>query len=266
MINNLSAFVHPKAKIGKNVIISPFAYIDENVEIGDDTYIGPHASIMSGARIGKQCKIYHGAVVSEIPQDLKYKGEETLAIIGDKTVVREYVTINKGTQANMETVVGKNCLIMAYAHVAHDCIIGDNCILANNATLAGHVIVEDWAILGGLVAVHQFVSIGRHSMISGGSLVRKDVPPYVKAAKEPLSYIGVNSIGLTRRGFTSEQIEAIKDVYRIIFVKHRNISNAIKEVVAELPQSEEKNFIIDFIKNSSRGIMKGYDASQPYEE
>jgi len=204
MIQPLS-FIHPEAQVAKNVIVDPFSTIDKNVVIGEGTWIGPNVTIMEGARIGKQCKIFPGAVISAVPQDLKFDGEDSLAIIGDKTTIRECVTINRGTSSNGETKIGNNCLIMAYSHIAHDCIIGDYCILSNNSTLAGHIKIGNYVVLSGLTAIHQFCSIGDYAFISGGSKVRKDVPPFVKAAKEPLSFIGVNSIGLNRNGFSSEK-------------------------------------------------------------
>jgi len=257
-MNQPLAYVNPQAKVAKNVVIEPFVTIDKNVEIGEGTWIGPNVTIMEGARIGKNCKIFPGAVISAIPQDLKYKGEETTAIIGDNTTIREFVTINRGTKANWETVVGSNCLLMAYVHVAHDCIIGNNCILGNATTLAGHIVIDDWAIVGGMTAIHQFVNIGSHTMTSGGSLVRKDVPPFTKCAREPLSYVGINSIGLRRRGFTSEKIKEIQDIYRIIFLKGLNTSQATDVIEAEMAATPERDEILSFIGRSSRGIMKGY--------
>jgi len=257
-MNQPLAYVNPQAKVAKNVVIEPFVTIDKNVEIGEGTWIGPNVTIMEGAKIGSNCKIYPGAVISAPPQDLKYNGEETYVIIGNNTTIREFVTINRGTKANMETVVGNNCLLMAYVHVAHDCIIGNNCILANAATLAGHIVIDDWAIIGGLSAIHQFVNIGAHTMISGGSLVRKDVPPYTKSAREPLSYVGINSIGLRRRGFSPEKIKEIQDIYRIIYLKGYNVSQAIDVIEAEMPATSERDEILSFISRSSRGIMKGY--------
>ena len=257
-MNQPLAYVHPQAKIAKNTVIEPFVNIEKNVEIGEGTWIGSNVTIMEGARIGKNCKIFPGAVIAAIPQDLKFNNEETLVRIGDNTVIREFVTINRGTKANWETVVGNNCLLMAYVHVAHDCILGNNVIMANAATLAGHIVVDDWAIIGGLSAVHQFVNIGAHVMISGGSLVRKDVPPFTKAAREPLSYVGVNSIGLRRRGFTSDKINEIQDIYRYIYLKGNNVSQALEYIEANLPATSERDEIITFISKSSRGIMKGY--------
>jgi len=250
--------IHPKAKIGTSVDISPFVTIYEDVEIGNNCWIGPNVTIMDGARIGNGVKIYPGAVISGDPQDLKYKGEKTQAVIGDNTIIRECVTVNKGTIQSGKSIVGSNCLLMAYAHIAHDCVIGSNCVIANQAALAGHITVEDYAVLGGVTAVHQFVKIGQHAFISGGSLVRKDVPPFVKAAKDPLSFIGVNSIGLRRRGFNEERIARIEDIYRIIFVKNHNVTKAVSLVEAELEPSLERDIILDFIKGSERGIMKGY--------
>ena len=257
-MNQPLAYVHPQAKIASNVVIEPFVTIHKNVEIGEGTWIGSNVTIMEGARIGKNNKIFPGAVIAAIPQDLKYAGEDTIVKIGDNNIIREFVTINRGTKANWETVIGNNNLLMAYCHVAHDCIIKNNCILANAATLAGHITVDDWAIIGGLVAVHQFVTIGKHTMISGGSLVRKDVPPFTKAAREPLSYVGINSIGLRRRGFTSDKINEIQDIYRFLFLKNNNVTQAVRAIEAEMPASKERDEIISFIANSARGIMRGY--------
>lgn len=256
MIHPLT-YVHPEAKIGKNVKIDPFSTIHKNVEIGDGTYIASNVTIMEGARIGKNCSIFPGAVISAIPQDLKYQGEDTLTIIGDNTKIRECVTINKGTNDRGMTQIGSNCLIMAYCHVAHDCIIGDNCIFSNSTTLAGHITIGSNVVLAGLVAVQQFVNIGAHSFVTGGSLVRKDVPPFVKAAREPLSYVGVNSIGLKRKGFSSETINHIMDIYRILYVKGYNIANALSIIEAEIPFSEERELILNFIRDSKHGIMRG---------
>jgi len=257
-MNQPLAYVHPQAKLAKNVVIEPFVNIEKNVEIGDGTWIGSNVTIMEGARIGKNCKIFPGAVIAAIPQDLKYDGEDTLVRIGDNNTIREFVTINRGTKANWETVIGNNNLLMAYVHVAHDCIVGNNCILANGCTLAGHISIDDWAIVGGLSAVHQFVNIGQHSMVSGGSLVRKDVPPYTKAAREPLSFVGINSIGLRRRGFTSEKINEIQDIYRYIYLKGLNVTQALELIEATMPATFERDEILSFTAKSSRGIMKGY--------
>ena len=257
-MNQPLAYVHPNAKIPRNVVIDPFTTIHNNVEIGEGTWIGSNVTIMEGARIGKNCKIFPGAVISAIPQDLKFEGEESLAIIGDNVTIRECVTINRGTKATGKTVVGDNCLIMATAHIAHDCVIGENSIIVNGVALAGHVIIGKNVIMGGLSAAHQYVHIGDHAMVAGGSLVRKDVPPYVKAAKEPISYVGINSIGLRRRGFTIEKIREIQDIYRILYQKNYNNTQAVEIIEAEMAATKERDEIILFIKNSQRGIMKGY--------
>jgi UDP-N-acetylglucosamine acyltransferase len=251
------AYIHPEAKLAQNVVVEPFTVIHQNVEIGDGTWIGSNVTIFPGARIGKNCRIFPGAVIAAIPQDLKFGGEDTLAIIGDNTTVRECATINRGTSDRLKTQIGKNCLIMAYVHVAHDCLIGDNCILANSVQMAGHVEVGDFAIVGGSSAVHQFVKIGRHSMVSGGSLIRKDVPPFTKSGREPLSYAGINSIGLRRRGFTDEQITQIQETYRYVYLKNFNNNDALSQIEINLPASAERDEIVNFIRNSERGIMKG---------
>jgi UDP-N-acetylglucosamine acyltransferase len=254
---NPSPYIHPEAIIGQNVTIEPFAFISKNVIIGDGCWIGPHSSIMEGARIGNNCKIFPGAVVSGIPQDLKFHGEDTLTEIGDNTIIRECVTVNRGTEDRFKTVVGKNCLLMAYVHIAHDCIIGNNVVLANSVNLAGHVTIEDFAILEGYVGVSQFVSIGAHSFVSGQTGVRKNVPPFAKAAREPLQYVGINSVGLRRRGFSNESIIQIEDIYRTLYVKGLNVTNAIAVIEQEAPASMEKDQILTFIRNSTNGIMRG---------
>ncbi|MEQ8475409.1 acyl-ACP--UDP-N-acetylglucosamine O-acyltransferase [Fulvivirga sp.] len=257
-MNQPLAYIDPQAKIARNVVIEPFSTIHKNVTIEEGTWIGPNVTIFEGAHIGKNVKIYPGASISSVPQDLKYKGEDTETYIGDNTVIREYVTISRGTDDRYKTVVGSNCLLMAYVHVAHDCIIGDNCIIANAVQIAGHVTIQDHAIIGGSSAIHQFVKVGSHTMLSGGSLVRKDVPPYTKAAREPLTYAGINSIGLRRRGFTSEKINEIQEIYRYIFLKGLNNSKALDLVELELSPSKERDEIINFIRSSDRGVMKGY--------
>lgn len=255
------ANVHPEAKIGINVKIEPFATIQKNVTVGDGSWIAANAVIWEGARLGKNVKIFPGASISAVPQDLKFAGEETETFIGDNTVIREFVTISRGTSDKYKTVVGSNCLLMAYVHIAHDCIVGNNCILANAVQLAGHVQIDDWAIIGGSSAVHQFVKVGAHVMVSGGSLVRKDIPPYTKAAREPLTYCGINTIGLRRRGFDADKISEIQEIYRYIFLKGLNNSKAIDLVERELPTSKEKDYIVNFIRESERGIMKGFSTS-----
>ncbi|PCJ97220.1 MAG: acyl-[acyl-carrier-protein]--UDP-N-acetylglucosamine O-acyltransferase [Flavobacteriaceae bacterium] len=257
-MNQPLAYIHPGAKIAKNVVVEPFTTIHNNVTIGQGTWIGSNVTIMEGARIGKNCNIFPGAVISATPQDLKYNGEETTVIIGDNTTIRECATINKGTVDRMKTVIGKNCLIMAYCHIAHDCFVGENCIFSNNSTLAGHVTIGDNVILAGLVAVHQYVSIGNHAFVTGGSLVRKDVPPYVKGAREPMSYVGINSVGLRRRGYTSEKIKEIQNIYRTLFQKNYNNTQAVQIIEAEMEATPERDEILQFIRDSQRGIMKGY--------
>ncbi len=252
------AYIHPAAKIHPSVVIDPFVTIEQNVEIGEGTRIGSNVTILEGARIGKNCNIFPGAVISGIPQDLKFVGEETVAIIGDNTTIRECVTINRGTASKGKTVVGSNCLIMAYCHVAHDCVVGDNVIMSNATQLAGEVVVDNFAIIGGGSLVHQFCHIGSHVMVQGGALINKDVPPYVKAGREPISYAGVNSIGLRRRGFSNETIQQIQNIYRYLYLSGMNNSDAIERIEAELPATKERDEIILFVRNSKRGIIKGY--------
>jgi len=257
-MNQPLAYVHPGAKIAKNVVIEPFTTIHNNVVIGDGTWIGSNVTIMEGARIGKNCNIFPGAVISAIPQDLKFQDEETTVEIGDGTTLREFVTINRGTLDRMKTVIGKNCWIMAYCHIAHDCIVGDNCVFSNNSTLAGHITVGDYVVLAGMAAIQQFCMIGSHAFVTGGSLVRKDVPPFVKAGREPLSYVGINSIGLRRRGFSTDKIREIQNIYRILYQKNYNNTQASEIIEAEMEATPERDEILQFIKNSQRGIMKGY--------
>ena len=252
------AYIHPAAKIAPSVVIDPFVTIEQNVEIGEGTRIGSNVTIMEGARIGKNCTIFPGAVISGIPQDLKFRGEDTLAIIGDNTTIRECVTVNRGTAAKGKTVVGSNCLIMAYSHVSHDCVIGDNVIISNATQIAGEVVVDNFAVIGGGTLIHQFCHIGPHVMIQGGALVNKDIPPYVKAAREPIAYAGVNSIGLRRRGFTSEVIRDIQEIYRYLYLSGLNNTDAVERIEAELPATKERDEIILFVRNSKRGIIRGY--------
>src|SRR5688572_16114236 len=226
MISPLAS-IHPNAKLGNNVIIEPFAVIHENVSIGDGTHIMSHAVIMPYSRIGNGCRIFPGAVIGAIPQDLKFIGEETTAEIGDNTTIREGVTINRGTVDKWKTVIGKNCLLMAYSHVAHDCMIGNNVILANAVQLAGHVEIGEYAIIGGLTGAHQFTRIGAHTYIAGHTVIRKDVPPYVKAAREPMSYMGLNIVGLQRRHFPQDQIDTISRIYHLLFVGNYSTTKAI---------------------------------------
>jgi len=251
------ANISPKAKIGNNVTVEAFATIYENVEIGDNCFIHPNAVIYPDTIIGSGCKIFPGAIIGIVNQDLKYKGEKSNTVIGNNTTIREFATIHKGTADKMTTKVGNNCLIMCYTHLGHDCAIGNNVIIANNGSLAGHIVVEDFAILEGVVAAQQFVHIGAHSFIAGASLVRKSVPPYIRVAREPLQFIGVNTIGLARRGFDKEAIKQIEDIYRIIFVRGHNVSNALEIVEGEIPDSPVRKEIIDFIRNQKDGIVKG---------
>src|SRR6476660_3121640 len=233
-------------------MIHPHTYIHPNARLATNV------KVMEGARIGKNCRVFPGAVIAAIPQDLKFQGEYSQVIIGDNTTIREFVTINRGTVDREKTVIGRNCLIMAYCHFAHDCIVGNNCIMSNNTQAAGHVTIGDWSILGGMTAVHQFVRIGQHSFLSGGSLVGKDVPPYIKAARTPLSYAGVNSIGLKRRGFGVERINHILDIYRIIYNKGMNTSQAVEYIEEEMPATDERDEILTFIRESGRGIIKRF--------
>lgn len=250
--------VHREAQIGDNVVIGPFCFIAKDVQIGNNTQIYANVTIFDGARIGAYCQIFPGAVIAAIPQDLKFEGEITTAEIGDYTTLRECVTVNRGTKAAGKTSIGSHCLIMAYAHIAHDCCLGHHVILANSVNLAGHVLVEDWAILEGMVAVQQFITIGSHSFVAGGSLVRKNVPPYIKAAREPLSYAGINSVGLGRRGYSPQTIAHIQDIYRPIFVMGLSLTNALEYLRTNVADSSEKHYILRFIENSSKGIIKGF--------
>jgi len=254
------ASVSPNSTIGNNVTIEPFAFVDDDVSIGDDTKISAHAVIYNGTTIGKNCQIFPGAVVGADPQDLKYKGEKTQAIIGDNVLIRECVTINKGTKAYGKTIVEDNSLLMAYVHVAHDCHVKDNCIIANAVNLAGHVILGSHVSIGGMTAIQQFVNIGDHTYITGGSLVRKNVPPYVKAAREPLSYVGVNRVGLERRGFSKEAIDRIQDIYRVLFIKGWSMPKALEHIEKAMPGSQEKKDILDFIDKSEKGLMRGFNS------
>lgn len=265
MISNL-AYVHPDAKLGQNVTVEPFAYIAADTVIGDDCWIGPNAVIMAGARLGKGCKIHTAAVLAGVPQDLKFRGEYTTLEIGDNNTVRENATISRGTAARGKTVIGSNNLIMASAHIGHDCLIGSNCVIVNAVLLAGEVEIGDWAIVGGGSAVHQFCRIGAHAMISGGSLVSKDVPPYVKAAHLPLSYVGANFIGLRRRGFTSDQIAQIQEIFRLLFQSGYGYSKACDMVMEQVAYSPERDMIVEFIRESKRGILKPYNSSKDGEE
>lgn len=251
------AHVASEAQIGEHVIIEPFAYIEGDVQIGNGTWIGPHAAIMSGSRIGQECKVFPGAIVGGAPQDLKYAGEPTTAEVGDRTVVRECVTINRGTADRLRTVVGDDCLLMAYTHIAHDTQVGNHVIIANSGNIAGHVTIEDWVIIEGMVGVQQFVTIGQHAFVAGTSSVRKNIPPYIKVAREPLSYIGVNSVGLRRRGFATDTILSIEEIYRTLYVMNGNLTEAMRSVNTTMPASEVKETILNFIRASEKGIIRG---------
>jgi UDP-N-acetylglucosamine acyltransferase len=251
------ANVSAGARLGKNVTIEPFATVYGGVEIGDDTFIHPNTVIYPDTVIGKGCRIFPGAVIGVVNQDLKYNGEASTTVIGNNTTIREFVTIHKGTKDRMTTKIGDNCLIMAYSHVGHDCIIGNRVIIANSASLAGHITIEDNAVIEGVVAAQQFVNIGAHAFVAGASLVRKSVPPYVRVAREPLQFIGVNTIGLQRRGFDKDTIKQIEDIYRIIFVRGHNLSNALEIVENEMPETAIRKQIISFIRSQEDGIVKG---------
>lgn len=257
MIQALS-YIDPEAKVASNVVVDPFSVIHKNVEIGEGTWIGSNVTIFEGTIIGKNCRVFPGAVLGAIPQDLKFDGEQTTVIIGDNTTIRECVTINRGTKDKFTTTIGNNCLLMAYTHIAHDCVVGNNVVIANGVQMAGHVTVEDNARIGGLSALHQFVKVGRHVMIEGGSMVSKDVPPFVKAGRYPLAYEGINAVGMRRGGFTDEKINEIKDIYRILFVHNRNITKAMLIVEAELKITTERDEIMKFVKESERGVLKGF--------
>ncbi len=255
MISPLAS-IHPDARIGDDVEIGPFTTVSADVEIGAGTWIGPNVVIMNGARIGSNCRVFPGAVISAIPQDLKFQGELTTVEIGDRSTIRECVTINRGTKAYGKTVVGKDCLIMAYVHIAHDCILGNHVILVNSVALAGHVEIGDYGIISGLSAVHQFVKIGAHVMIGGGAMVRKDVPPFITAAGEPLAYAGVNSVGLKRRNFSQEDIHEIQTLYRTMYQSGMNISQAANQIKETHPNRPLADVILSFIEQSDRGLIR----------
>lgn len=254
------AYVHPDAKLGNEVTVEPFAYIAGDVVIGDGCWIGAGAVIHDGARIGKRCKIHTAASIACLPQDLKFAGEVTTAEIGDDNDIREYVTISRGTKSRGKTVVGNGNLLMAYVHIAHDDVVGSHCVIANRVSLAGEVEVGDWVVIGGHAAVHQWTRIGDHAMIQGGALIGQDVPPYVIVRNEEARFAGINKIGLSRRGFTAEQIEAIHNTCRILFQSGLNYLNGCEEVEKQLPQSPERDYLVRFIRESKRGVIKPYSA------
>ena len=250
------AYVSPDAQVGRDVEIGPFAVIHSNVIIGDGCKIGSNATICEYTQLGKNCQVFPSAVIGAIPQDLKFKGEESWAIIGDNCVLREFVTIHRGTASKGKTIVGNNNLIMAYCHIAHDCILGSNIIMSNVTQLAGEVEIDDFAIIGGGTLVHQFSHIGSHVMIQGGSKVNKDIPPFAIVAREPIAFCGINSVGLNRRGFTPEQIHTIQEVYRLLYNNGMNTTQALAHIEATMPQTPERDIIVSFVRASSRGIVK----------
>ena len=251
------SLIHPEAQIGENVTVDPFAVIEKDVIIGDNCHIFSHTTILNGARIGSDCQIFPGAVIAGIPQDLKFKGEESTAEIGNRTTIRECVTINRGTVSKGKTIVGNDCLIMAYSHIAHDCVLNDHIIIGNASQVAGEVKIDDFAIVSGGALVHQFVRISKHVMIQGGSRVGKDIPPYTLIGREPITYCGINIVGLRRRGFTNQQVYLIQDIYRTLYTRGLNNTEAIKAIETEYESGEERNLILNFIKSSDRGIVRG---------
>lgn len=244
------------ARLGQNVKVGPFTCIYDNVEIGDNCEIMNNVTILPGARIGNNVRIFPGAVIGAIPQDLKFRGEDTVAIVGDNTTIRECVTINRGTASKGSTEVGSGCLLMAYTHVAHDCRIGNNVIVSNAVQFGGEVVVDDFAVIGGGSLIHQFCHLGKYIMLQGGALVNKDIPPYVKAAREPISYVGLNAVGLHRHGFSREDVQTISDIYKILYLSDLNVTNAIKLILQTLPESSFRDEIVGFAEHSERGIIR----------
>ncbi len=253
------ASIHPDAKIHPSVVIEPFVTIGPNVEVGEGTHIYSSATVMEGTRIGKNCNIFPSAVVGAIPQDLKFKGEDTITIIGDNTTLRECSTVHRGTASKGVTKIGNGCLIMAYSHVAHDCEIGNHVIMSNAVQIAGEVVVDDYAVIGGGTLIHQFCHIGRNVMIQGGAKINKDIPPYVMAAHDPIAYAGINAIGLRRHQFSNEVIDQIQDIYRMLYLSGMNFSDAIDHIENEVPESAERDEIIRFVRDSKRGIVRGFN-------
>ena len=251
------AYIHPSAIIDDSVVIDPFVTIDKDVIIGAGTRIYSNVTILPGTRIGENCQIFPGAVIGAIPQDLKFKGEYTTVEIGNNNVIRECVTIHRGTASKGRTVIGDNNLIMAYCHVAHDCVLGNNIIMSNVTQLAGEVYIEDYAVIGGGSLVHQFVHLGKHIMIQGGTRIGKDIPPFVTVGREPACYAGINSIGMRRRGYTNEQINNVQDIFRIIYNSGLNVTEAVDKIMNDCPATAERDEIIIFIRNSGRGIIRG---------
>ncbi len=256
-MNNIhpTAIVSSKAKLGENIVVSPYAIIEDDVEIGNDCYIGSHAHIYNGARIGNRVKIYQSASIAHIPQDLSFNNEYSQFIVGDDTVIHEFVTLHRGSKVTGKSMVGKNCMLMAYSHIAHDCYVGDNVILANGVQIAGHVTLEDYVIIGGLTPVHQFCKVGQHTMTGGGFRITQDVPPYILAAHEPLKFSGLNVIGLRRRGFTNDEIASMKKAYSYIYDKSLNVSQALAKIESEMEIIPPINNMIEFIRSSKRGLI-----------
>lgn len=251
------ANINPNATIGDGVHIDAFTTIYDDVVIGDGTTIGPNVTIYPGSRIGKNVQIFPGAVIGAIPQDLKFNGEYSTTEIGDNTVIRECVTIHRGTADRETTRVGKNCLLMCYVHVAHDCLIGDNVVIANSSGIAGHCVIGDWVVIEGMCGFQQFIQVGEHAFVAGMSQVRKDIPPYVRVAREPLTFAGINAIGLRRRGMTDEKVKLIEDIYRNLFILNNSVSVGLKTIEQEIEDCDEKKLVIDFINQSDKGIIKG---------
>ncbi|MDZ7264123.1 MAG: acyl-ACP--UDP-N-acetylglucosamine O-acyltransferase [candidate division KSB1 bacterium] len=251
-----TAIIDPRAQLGENVIVGPFTIIEDDVTIGNDVQIASHVLIHAGTRIGNRCRIFKGSVLGTDPQDLKYAGEKTTLEIGDDTTVREFCTLNRGSSHRQRTVIGKKCLLMAYVHVAHDCILGDNVILANAVNMAGHVTIEEYVSIGGMTPIHQFVKIGRHAFVGGGLRVNQDVPPYILAAGEPIQFAGINRVGLTRRGFSADTLSRLKQVYKLIYRSGLNTTQALQQIEATIELTPEVKYVVDFIKSSERGIIK----------
>lgn len=248
--------ISPEARIGNNVRIDSFTRIHDDVEIGDNCIIHSNVTILPGARIGDGVTLFPGAVIAGVPQDLKFRGEKTYAYIGNGTSIHECATVNRGTASTGKTIVGENCLIMAYCHVAHDCVLGNRVIMSNASQIAGEVHIDDAAVIGGGSLIHQFCHLGRNIMLQGGALVNKDIPPFVKAAREPISYVGLNTIGMHRNGFSDEDIAAIAEVYRYLYLSDLNVTNAVKQILEKVPQSPFRDEIVDFVNNSQRGVIR----------
>jgi UDP-N-acetylglucosamine acyltransferase len=251
-----TAIIHPKAELGENISIGPYSIIGEHVRIGDGCRIQSAVLIDGETTLGRNNRIFHGAAIGNVCQDLKYRGERTFVQIGDGNTIREFVTVNSATGDGESTVIGNNILLMAYVHIGHNCMIGDSVILANAVNIAGHVHVHDFAAIGGVTPVHQFVEIGQYAFIGGGSRIPQDVPPFLKVAGNPARVCGLNTVGLARRGFTAEQRAVLKKAYVILFRSGLNVSQALERICAELPRVGEIAMLVDFIRNSKRGIIK----------